>query len=221
MVEQLPLKETVVGSSPTRGTGNILRCKKFLMTEFFQEHRTIIVLAHALSGAIGVGATIVTDALFMQFLADFKISRVESNTMRAVSTVFWVALGIILVTGIMLYLTDTAKYSTSSKFLIKMVAVGVIILNGLVLNWFLTPRLKHMSFHTPTARIKNTWVKRIGFACGSISLLSWVIAFLLGSSVSIPLAFSEALIIYFCLLGIGIACSQIGYRLMMIRSAQK
>ncbi len=75
-----------------------------------------------------------------------------------------------------------------------------------------------MAFHTPNARTRNHWVKRIGFACGSISLLSWIIAFLLGSSASIPLAFKEAIIIYFCLLGAGITLSQVGYRFMLIQA---
>jgi hypothetical protein len=184
------------------------------MTEVLVNIKPIILIIHALAGGIGIGATVITDALFFQFLRDFKISKIESQTFKTISLVLWAALITLIITGALLYGSDVATYSASSKFLIKMTTVIVITLNGIVLNLFLTPRMKQLSFHTPHAHRRHILTKRVGFAAGSVSIISWFSAFLLGSVSSIPLTYIQSLGIYTLLIIAGISASQLAYQLL-------
>src|SRR3989344_3299519 len=108
---------------------------------FFSEWRSVIVIVHLLGAAVGVGAATVTDVLFFRFLRDYKISEEEAGIARALSTLIWAAIGVLIVTGLMLYLPETGRLNDSAKFMTQLVAVGVLILNGILLNVYISPRL--------------------------------------------------------------------------------
>jgi hypothetical protein len=174
--------------------------------EFFAEYKSIFIILHALAAAVGLGATTVTDALFFDFLKDFTISEKEQNVMKILSRVLWMALGMMVLTGIALFLSDPARYSISSKFLTKMIIVIVIILNGLLLNIFLHPRLLRMTFEEMHP---DRFITRIAFASGAMSLISWYTVFILGSIRSIPVNVGIGIAIYGVLIVGGITISQI------------
>jgi hypothetical protein len=179
------------------------------MTEFFIQLRPIMAPLHGLIGAIGVGATIATDVLFMEFLRDCKISKMESNYAKLLSKIFWTALVLLIITGIALVLTDPNRYMNSSKFLTKMVAVIVIGINGLVLNYILTPKLTALNY-CDNQDPKLTRLKQLSFLCGSISLFSWPLAFVLGSISSIPFSPLVGICLYLlCLCAVGLSSQTI------------
>lgn len=169
------------------------------MEEFFMLIKPFVLPAHALLGAVGVGSTIATDVLFFQFMKDFKVSRTENTYAKAISAVFWIALIGLIITGIALFLSDPVKYSASSKFLTKSVAVLVITINGLVLNYILTPVLTKLHFKKEQSK-KFTLFKQLSFLCGTISLVSWPLAFVLGSISKIPVTPVMGISLYFLLL---------------------
>lgn len=186
------------------------------------EYKGLIVLVHALAAAVGVGATTVTDVSFTRYLKDFRIDQIESANMRMYSQVIWLALGVLILTGIGLYLPEAARLGESSKFLVKVIAVGVITLNGIVLNLFVTPRLTGMSFAaykrdlSPALRKART----IMFASGAVSLASWYLVFILGSLRSIPLTFGMGLVGYVGVLVAAIVGSQM-YEKQIVEKANK
>ena len=186
------------------------------------EYKWLIVILHALAAAVGVGVTTVTDVSFMRYLKDFRIDAVESRSMRMYSQLIWFALGLLIITGIGLYLPEAARLHESSKFLVKVVAIAVITLNGVVLNLFVTPRLGKVRFEakpgemTPRSRV----VRQIIYASGSISIVSWYVTFILGSVSSVPLPFPNLLGIYLGLVLIGLIGSQL-YERAIVRKAQK
>lgn len=184
--------------------------------EFFTTIKPIVTPLHGLLGAIGVGATIATDVLFFEFLKDCRITKLESSYAKLLSKIFWAALIGIILTGILITLSDPARYFASSKFLTKIVAVIVIITNGLVLNYVITPELTKLNFcDDQNTRLNN--LKRLAFACGAISFSSWPLAFILGSISKIPVSPTVGILSYLGLLVIAGLGSQAIYYLKVNR----
>lgn len=180
------------------------------MIEFLIAHKTLFVILHALVAAIGLGSVVVTDTLFFQYLKDFKISPKEEETMRTISRLVWVIIGLLFITGLALYLTAPLDYIAKAKFVVKMVIFVVIVLNGFVLNIWITPVLRKIAFghvdHQPSRHLRL--MRRIAFASGAISLISWFSVFLLGSLRSIPVGVMTGLLVYVGLVSLGIIGSQ-------------
>ena len=168
-------------------------------------------MIHVLAMALGIGLATVTDIFFFKFLKDFKISHFEKEVLRTLSQVIWLALGLVIISGIGLFLPYIGEYSESSKFIVKMLIVAVLILNGAVLNLFITPRLTAISFGGHHIHIPGElhYARKISFALGAVSIISWYTAFILGSLRSIPFSASNSFLIYLGLLVVGITGSQI------------
>lgn len=182
------------------------------MQEFFIEYKSIFVVVHAFAAAIGLGAVVVTDTLFFRFLKDFKISKSEDDVMTTISTVIWIIIGLLAVSGLVLYLSAPADYIIKSKFITKLVVFSVIVVNGIVLNIWLAPNLKKIVFGGEGVKklsSKLQVLRKVAFASGVISITSWVVVFLLGSLRSIPLNTQTALLVYAGLLLIGVTGSQL------------
>jgi uncharacterized membrane protein len=171
------------------------------------------VIIHNVGFILGLGGATITDLFFFRFLKDNTISAEEKGTMDMLSNVIWVGLAILIVSGVVLYLPEQARLDVSPKFLLKVIVVGVVVVNGILLNMLVAPRLRELSFeNTPPAR----HFRKIAFALGGISISSWYAAFLLGSFRSIPVSFLLGLCIYAGLLLTVIVGSQL-YEAMITR----
>ena len=155
------------------------------------------IIVHNIGFILGLGGATITDIFFFRFLKDGKISEQEKLTMDTLSNVIWIGLGILVVSGLMLYLPEQARLSVSSKFLLKVIVVSVITVNGIVLNLLVAPRMRQFSLaqQVPARRFR-----RLAFALGGISITSWYTAFLLGSFRSIPLVLREGVALYVSIL---------------------
>lgn len=169
-----------------------------MLEEFLIEFKQLFTTLHVLSMSVGVGSATLTDVFFFRFLRNFKISKEEAKLMNVLSAVIWTALIAAILTGAALYLSNPAGYNATPKFLAKMIIVGVILLNGLLLNFYISPRLTHISFmHHPTYQIDYfRHFRRLAFASGAISLTSWYAALTLGSLRKLPLEFNFILALY-------------------------
>lgn len=125
--------------------------------------------------------------------------------MRFLSRIIWIGLAGLIITGLGLYLADPADYNNAPKFLVKMIIIAVILINGIVLNFYISPRLTDIEFPGKT-RLRS--FRRIAFASGAISFTSWYSALILGASRGIKLPFSEILMIYAGILLLAILGSQ-------------
>lgn len=186
----------------------------FPLKEILLEYKSIIIFFHALSAAIGVGAATVTDVLFFKFLKDYRISHMEKSIMDNLSGVIWVALGLLIVTGLGLFLPESERFLASSKFITKMVAVAVVTVNGLFLNLIISPRITDIQFgkeadpkhehHAGELKV----MRKLAFAFGAISITSWYTIFLLGSLRSIPIESGTGILVYAGVLILAIVGSQ-------------
>lgn len=174
------------------------------------EYKGLIVLLHAIAAAIGVGAVTITDVFFFRFLKDYRISHSEAETMQTLSNVIWFALGLLVLTGIGLYLPESAALLLKSKFVMKMFLVLVLIVNGVLLNLVVHPRLVDISFgeshvHHPG---ELHHLRKLAYAFGGISLVTWYSVFILGSLRGVPFSVIEMLAGYAVLIVIVVAGSQ-------------
>lgn len=176
-----------------------------------QEYREFILIAHAFAVAVGVGGATITDVFFFKFLKDSKISVREAKIMRVLSEVIWSALLVIVFTGVLLYLPHAARLNETPKFLVKVIAVAVLILNGVLLNLYLTPQLTKISFGERHRHEKGELfhIRKIAFASGAVSITSWYTAFLLGSLRKLEIEFVPLFAIYLILLCLAILGSQV------------
>lgn len=181
------------------------------MIEFLITHKPIIVVLHAIAASAGLGAVIITDTLFFKFLKDFKISKTEHETLNAISSIVWVIIGIVFVTGLGLFLSEPGGYLMKSKFVTKMIIFVVIVANGVLLNLLISPHLRKISFgptiDQPSWRLRM--LRRVAFASGAVSMVSWFSVFILGSVRSIPWSAGEALLGYILLVAGAVIGSQI------------
>lgn len=189
----------------------------FDLLALLAEYKGVVVFFHALAAAVGVGATTVTDVLFFKFLKDFKISHNEKAIMDTMSHIIWIALGILIITGVGLYLPASERLLDSSKFLVKVVAVVVITLNGLLLNFIISPWLTKLDFEDKhPEKGEPRLFRKLSFASGAVSISSWYVVFLLGSIRSIPVSFRVGLLLYIVVVFSAIAGSQ-GYERYLVK----
>ncbi len=183
---------------------------------FCIEYKSIIVIIHLLSAAVGVGGATITDLLFFRFLKDFKITKEEADTMNSISSLIWITLFVLIISGIALYLPETARLNDSAKFFTKITAIIVLIINGIILNVLIAPKLPFISFEDKNIPIENKHhiIRRFAFAFGAISISSWYFIFILGALRKFTLNFQQFILIYISILIIAIVGSQIFNYLM-------
>lgn len=180
---------------------------------------TVILIAHMIGVALGVGGATVSDVLFFRFLKDLKISHFEARILNTLSRIIWLGLIILIISGIGLYIPNAERLSQSSKFLTKMVVVLVILANGIALNLIVSPKLKKISFEKKHEHVTGELrrLRKIAFALGAISITSWYSALILGSLRSIPYGFLIVLSAYLLILFSAILVSQFAEYLLSKR----
>src|SRR3989338_1412986 len=180
-------------------------------TMILREYRAVILILHLIAAAIGLGTATITDVFFFKFLKDFKISELEASVLNALSQVIWFALALIILTGIGLYLPASERLLDSSKFLVKMIVVAIMVVNGAFLNLLISPKLVHISFceshEHQSGELRK--LRKLAFALGAISITSWYSAFILGALHKLSFSFPELLSVYLALVAVAVIGSQI------------
>jgi uncharacterized membrane protein len=197
-----------------------LSISEFGFVSLLDRYRGLVLAGHFLGVALGLGGATITDIFFFKFLKDFRISEWEAEVMHTLSQVIWFALALLVLSGFGLYLPETERLNQSAKFLVKMIAVAVLIVNGSFLNLLVAPKLVKISFgerHRHEAGELHH-IRKLAFALGAVSLVSWYSAFILGMLRASPLEFLPLLLIYLFLLGGAIIGSQVMERSLSKRA---
>jgi hypothetical protein len=145
------------------------------LISFLIEHKLLVLTAHILGTILGLGGASIADLLFFRFLKDYKITAKECDVLHLLKSVILGALGLIIVSGIGLYLTDMARYGASGPFMAKMLIVGIITINGIALHVIIAPHFLRLDLKRYHVRYQH-W-RRLAFALGGISVCSWYCAF--------------------------------------------
>jgi len=183
---------------------------EFSVVKLFADYKGLIVLFHSIAAAIGVGAVTITDVFFFRFLKDYRISQDEADIMRILSDIIWFTLGLLVLTSIGLFVPATAVILIKTKFIMEIIITLVLIINGVVLNLVVHPRLVDISFGEESVDHTDELhhLRKLAYALGGVSLVSWYGVFILGSLSVIPLSFGALIALYAVLIIIAIAASQ-------------
>ncbi|WP_114749069.1 hypothetical protein [Pleomorphovibrio marinus] len=164
---------------------------------------------HLLGMILGLGGTFILDILIFHFLRDFKINKQEAVIMHLISQLIIIGLILLIVTGFALFLTDTESYLASGRFLMKMTAVLVLTVNGLILNFYMMPEIEKLSL-TKEDLDKYQPIKKVAFAVGAVSMISWFAAFFFAMIKDLEtFDYIPMLIVYVVLLIGGVGGSQL------------
>ena len=165
------------------------------------KHKIVFVILHGIAAAVGVGATTVTDTLFFKFLKDYQISESEKAITKTLSGIIWFAIVVLLVTGVFLTMFSWPDILQNTKFVAKMILVLVVVLNGSLLNFYISKKLTSIPFGEKSENLdpKTRRDRKLAFFSGGLSLVTWYSIFILGSVRSLPLSVWAILIIYIVL----------------------
>jgi len=174
------------------------------------EYKMLILFGHLIGFVFGVGGATMSDTLFFRFLKDFKITKVENKILAGASEFVWFGLFIVVLTGVGLYLPQSEALLANPKFILKALVVLIIIANGAFLSLVISPNLVKISWKDNGVNITKTRkLRRLAFASGAISFVSWYSALILGFLKSTPFSLIDLLGIYFGTLLIAVTGSQI------------
>ncbi len=148
----------------------------------------LFVIFHILGVAFGAGAGFVADVLFFSSLKKREFTEEKVKTIGLVSKMVWLGIAIILVSGILLVLSEPGILQ-SAKFWAKMTVVGILILNGAIFHFRHYPSLlKNYGKFFSSA---EEFLKVSGglFVSGALSAPSWITALTLGVLRRLPYSY--------------------------------
>ncbi len=157
---------------------------------------TFFVILHLFGVAIGAGGAFMTDIIFLSSIKDYIFSPTEIRIIKRMSVAVWSGLILLVSSGIGLFALDPEGYLDSSKFILKMSIVVVLIINGAFFHFKIFPLLKSIT-NIPTHEsdlFKNSRVFLI--ITGSVSVVSWSCAIVLGALRSLPVSLTLGAVIY-------------------------
>lgn len=143
----------------------------------------IVLVVHLVGVVIGLGAATVSDLLFVKSLKDEKITPGEENLLSAGSLLVWVGIGIMVLSGAVMFWMNWAVLTSQSRMLAHVSIAAVIIVNGLWLNIAIAPKLEKLSRHREEeGEVLSAYLKvrKIAFVSGAVSFSSWWSVFALG-----------------------------------------
>ncbi|MFN4181563.1 MAG: hypothetical protein ACK4FA_02625 [Candidatus Paceibacteria bacterium] len=177
--------------------------------EFIETYRFLFIILHVFFVVLGMGSALIVDLLFNYYIRDRKLSDDEHKTLNFLTKIIWISLSLITASGLLVFLTDSEWYLASPKFLLKMCIVLVIAINGFLFYKITHKSLRNIEFADRDGSHPLVRMRRLSFAFGAVSFISWMSVFLLGSLRSIPLSLGQGLLVYLGLLCVGIVASQL------------
>ena len=163
------------------------------------------ITLHLLGLVLGLGGALILDVMIFHFLKNFKISTREAVIMHLLSQMIVLGLILLFVSGVVIVFTDLHAYLENQRFLMKMTVVGVIALNGVILNLYVAPKMELISLREEDRESNQTLVK-VSFIVGAVSAISWLAAFFLAMlDVVETFSYITLLIAYVLLLGLAIS----------------
>lgn len=181
----------------------------------------IFLIGHLVGVALGVGGATVADILFMKEIGSDKLSSKGLDTLKTMSVIIWLGALFLVASGIgFIWLHQMENPGSaliySEKLAAKLIIVGIVIVNGLVLNLKVTPLLE-TAVGKPNLQKFILTHGTLFFTTAAISVTSWYSALVIGAIRIRGLAFEHVLGIYLVVLIIAILISNMGGRMKFSR----
>jgi len=168
----------------------------------FIDAKTLFTIFHIFGVAIGAGGAYMSDAMFFKTVRDQKISHTEMEFLNLGSIMVWGGILLLVGSGYALFSLNPEVYLASSKFLVKITIVGIIIVNGIIFHSWHIPRMKrHVGHHLPSSDEFSRHRLWLLFG-GAVSATSWSFAIILGVLRSIPYTYAQGILFYLLVVSI-------------------
>ena len=168
---------------------------------------TIYLIAHVFGAILGAGGAFMSDAMFFSSIRDGFFDQHEFRFMKLGGKMVWTGIFILVISGILLVSTNPEYYLSSSKFLVKVSIVGIIIANGVIFHLVHLPHIKrHLNIKFSES---ETFVKNASFLMmsGAVSMVSWISTVILGMLKKVPYSYTEILSVYISLVLVAVTGS--------------
>ncbi len=163
----------------------------------------IIVLIHVLAVIVAVGTVSVTDYLHLVSLKRKKLEKNLKIVYPRLSNMINSSLILIILTGIVLVLMNPSLVF-KSLFVLKMVLVGVVSLNGLFLQKVVSPNLDKCIIGTKHCSSSLLYSVAIS---GSVSIVTWFSIIILAFTKNMGYTWKQFVCYYLAVLAIAIVVS--------------
>jgi hypothetical protein len=171
----------------------------------------MFLILHLLGVAFGAGGAYTSDVIILTALRDHRLSENEYTILHRAGYVVFFGLFLLIGSGVGLFLSDPEGYLASTKFITKMIIVGIVTINGFLLHLYSLPLLKrHLNKHLLKEKAFQKDIPRI-ILLGSVSITSWTSALILGALPSIPISIGTALFIYAGVILVGFILGSAAY----------
>lgn len=127
---------------------------------------------HFIGAIIAVGAVTATDSMLIYLHFKEKFSETLSKVSLLMSMLIWIGLGVLAITGAFLIYTNPG-IAQGTFFHIKMALVGVIFINGIILNEKIYPRFHDLASEWPEETDDVTHFEKYAAVFGLISVIGW------------------------------------------------
>lgn len=160
---------------------------------------TFLLIGHIIGLAMGAGGATMSDILFLTSITDDVLTAVELRLLKRASVVVIVGLLLLYVTGIgFLFVREEG---VGQRFWAKMTIVGILTLNGAIMHWRVFPILQEMAQLRPLLSVETFRANgRLFTITGSVSLVSWYGALVLGAWRTLELSYGAMIGIYVAVL---------------------
>lgn len=177
--------------------------------------QTVYNLIHLFGVALGAGGALMSDFFFVVMTKDKKLDRSEFKVLRAGGFFVWTGLVLLIISGLLIFLSDPTTYLNSSKFLLKMFVVLVLAINGFIFHILHMPRLKNVVGKNMSS--SRNFLRESGhmYISGAISVVSWISALVLGGLRSIPYTLSQGILFYLTLVLIAVFIAEMERRKLL------
>lgn len=148
---------------------------------FLEGMQSYLAALYLLGISVGLGGITAVTVLFFSFLKDFRISPFEAAVLKTVSQIVWIALAILILSGVALYLLQIKNIDTSLLFLLKIFALLAIVVSLVIKNFIIAPHLIAVSFVHKDDIEKRALrpLRRRIFLWSAVSMAAWYFIFIL------------------------------------------
>ena len=127
----------------------------------------VLLWFSVVGAAVGLGASIAFDVLYLTYLKDFEISEAQAESLNTLTHLIWAAIGLTLIGMAGLVLGNPALEQVST-FQASAFVLGTLILTELVYSLYLADKMSELTF-------ADLDEKENSFLLASISTASWTV----------------------------------------------
>lgn len=142
------------------------------LVEALMDPQVSLRMVHFIGAIIAVGAVTATDSMLIYLHFREKFSEALSKVSLLMSLLVWVGLFVLTVTGSFLIYTNP-EIAQGTFFHVKMALVGVVFINGIILNEKVYPRFQDLADEWPRETKQVSEFEKRAAIFGIISVVGW------------------------------------------------